>query len=186
LPENSDEAARILCLSGPWLDTKSATRYYHAILRRCRDTEIGEETARIGDFPKLDESGHVIRRQLNAEDQPVPGKAYVIHAGDTLTRIAANASLTGLLVTVADIVGANRDLEPDKIRTGRTIDIPVPNAGPNNLLLESGPSIDPLPQANSADMGNEPVGSGERYVIQWGDSLAAIAQAASAPSVRNR
>jgi len=178
-PDNSDEAARILCLSGSWLDPKAAAKYYQAILHRCRNTGIGAETARIGDFPKLDENGHVIRRQLNAEDQPVPGKAYVIHAGDTLTQIAASASASGLLVTVADLVQANRNLVPDKIRAGRTIDLPVPDTRQNHLTPPWDSSIYPPTDTSNDTAGNETMAAGEQYVIQSGDSLAKIAQAAS-------
>ena len=174
LPENSEEAAQILCRSGAWLDVKSAAKYYQAILRHCRNTEIGEETARIGDFPRLDENGRVIRRPLNAEDQPVPGKAYVIHAGDTLTQIAARASETGLRVSVADIVQVNRNLESDKIRAGRTIDIPFPDTGANALTQLENMATNPPVEA-----GNESTTASERYVIQSGDSLARIARAAS-------
>jgi LysM repeat protein len=175
LPDNSEAAAQILGRSGSWLDAKSAAKYYQAILHHCRNTEIGAETARIGDFPKLDENGRVIRRQLNAEDQPVPGKAYVIHAGDTLTQIAALASATGQRITVADILQANRNLLPDKIRAGRTINIPIPGARENNSMPQEDPSI----ETTSPIAGNESTTTGERYVIQSGDSLARIAQAVS-------
>ncbi|MEJ0089389.1 MAG: LysM peptidoglycan-binding domain-containing protein [Limisphaerales bacterium] len=174
LPDNSDKAAQILCLSGAWLNPKPAGAYYRAILQRFRQTEIGRETARIGGFPKLDENGRVIRRQLNAEDVPTSGKTYVIHAGDTLFHIAEIASQSGPPMTVADLLLANPKLKTDKIRAGQMIDIPNPSQSEPGQSLEKTPAeAQPAADPNVQSM------SGQTYVIQSGDSLAKIAQAVS-------
>ncbi len=178
LPDNSDETALILCRSGSWLEPKPAAAYYHAILQRCRQTEVGEETARIGGFPKLDENGRVIRRQLNAEDFPQPGKAYVVHAGDTLFHIAAVVSANGLPLTVTDLLLANPKLKTDAIRAGQMMDIPAFSLSePGQPGEES--ARPPVEVETSTASAGQSV-SGERYVIQAGDSLAKIAQAVSA------
>jgi len=178
LPDNSDETAQILCLSGSWIDPKPAAAYYHAILQRCRQTEIGEETARIGGFPKLDENGRVIRRKLNAEDFPQPGKAYVVHAGDTLFHIAAVVSANGVPLTVDDLLLANPKLKTDKIRAGQTMDIP--NSSQSEPVQPIEESTRPSAETETVSESTGQTISGERYVIQSGDSLAKIAQAVSA------
>jgi LysM repeat protein len=177
LPENADEAARMLCLSGSWLDPKPAAAFYHAILQRCRRTEIGEETARIGGFPKLDENGRVIRRELNAEDFPQPGKAYVVHVGDTLFHIAAVVSASGQPTTVTDLRQANHQLKTDTIRAGQVIDIPLASQSEVEQLLEEA-AVQADETSSAADY-NGPGTSDSTYVIQSGDSLAKIAAAAS-------
>ena len=177
LPDNSDEAARILCRSGSWLDPKPATAYYLAILKRCRQTEIGEETARIGSFPKLDEDGRVIRRKLNAEDFPQPGKAYVVHAGDTLFHIAAVVSASGLPLTVGDLLQANPKLRSDKIRAGQMLDIPNSSQSESAQPIEESTRPPDGKEQSSAAAGQTI--SGQTYVIESGDSLAKIADAVS-------
>ncbi len=58
LPDNSDEAARILCESGSWLksrDPKAADRFYKTLVRRCPKTTIGRAALARRWFPELDE-----------------------------------------------------------------------------------------------------------------------------------
>jgi len=176
LPDNSDEAARMLATSGRWLDQKFATACYQLILHRFGKTEIGAETARTGTFPKLDENGRVIRRELNAEDYPVPGKAYVIHAGDTLFHIAAIVSANGAPMTVADILQANRNLNPNKIYAGVMINIPGPESAANELLkLIEEPAAQPAEALPDTVPDRSPV-TVQEYCLCSGDSLARIAQ----------
>ncbi|MHA1517821.1 MAG: hypothetical protein ACTSYK_04370, partial [Alphaproteobacteria bacterium] len=56
MPDNSDETARALIEAGSWLkarDPKAADRFYKALVRRCRKTDLGKEAARLRWFPKL-------------------------------------------------------------------------------------------------------------------------------------
>lgn len=170
----------MLSISGAWLDQRFVTACYQTILQRYWKTEIGVEAARIGDLPKLDANGRVIRRKYNAEDYPVPGKSYLVHAGDTLFHIAQIVSANGQPMTVANIVQFNHGFTADRIRAGRVIDIP----GPDSLLNEmpppvqesSNPAIKNQPDAGP---GKRPV-TGQTYIIHSGDSLPKIAREASA------
>jgi LysM repeat protein len=82
-------------------------------------------------------------------------------------------------VAVAYIVQANRNLEPNKIRAGRTIDIPVPLVHENESVTLPETSYGLLVDEDS-NMAVVPVSPATQpYVIQSGDSLAQIAQAAS-------
>lgn len=179
MPDNSDEAARVLSISGPWLDQRFATACYQTILQRFWKTEIGAEAARIGTFPRLDENGRVIRRRLNAEDYPVPGKRYVIHAGDTLFHIAQMASADGQPMTAEDIILANGFIR-NKIYAGQVISIP----GSNSMLAAPLP---PVVAAGNPRSEFQPDGApdyrsvlGQTYVVRSGDSLPKIAREASA------
>ena len=62
LPDNSEEAARILCESGSWLksrDPKAADRFYKTLVRRCPKTAIGRAALARRWFPELDEQGEL-------------------------------------------------------------------------------------------------------------------------------
>jgi tetratricopeptide (TPR) repeat protein len=61
MPNNSDETARVLCAAGTWLkvrDPATADLFYKALVRRCRQTAIGEQANRMRWFPMLDERGN--------------------------------------------------------------------------------------------------------------------------------
>ena len=180
MPDNSDEAARMLSISGAWLDQKFATACYQTILRRFGKTEIGAEAGRTGDLPTLDANGRVFRRKYNAEDNPVPGKSYLVHAGDTLFHIARIAGANGQPMTVADIIQFNHGLTADRIRAGRVIDIPgsdsMLNALPPPVQESNNPAANNQPDAGPD---NRPV-AGQTYIIHSGDSLPKIAREASA------
>lgn len=56
MPNNSDETARVLCEAGTWikyLDPHAADFYYKALVRRCRQTALGQEADRRRWFPAL-------------------------------------------------------------------------------------------------------------------------------------
>lgn len=58
LPDESDATAQVLCEAGSWFkvrDPKYADRFYKALVRRCRHTELGEEAERRRWFPELEE-----------------------------------------------------------------------------------------------------------------------------------
>jgi len=54
MPSNDDETAQMLCTAGTWLknvDVDAADRFYKALVRRCRQTDLGREADRIRWFP---------------------------------------------------------------------------------------------------------------------------------------
>ena len=56
---------------------------------------------------------------------PVPGRKYVIHMGDTLTAIAAAAARINSTIDVTNLLNANPDLNPSKMKVGQLIMIPL-------------------------------------------------------------
>ncbi len=63
MPDHTDETARVLCLAGTWLklrDPKAADRFYKALVRRCRKTEMGALADRLRWFPKIDDDGNLL------------------------------------------------------------------------------------------------------------------------------
>jgi LysM repeat protein len=175
MPNNSDETARVLWTAGGWLknrDPQAADIFYKALVRRNRKTALGMEADRIRWFPELDEQGKVIPRKPShpesmqppappessaeqapetqadevAREYPIPGKPYVIHAGDSLASIAHAASVFGQLITVGEILKANPGLNPTKLRVGARIMIPGAEADSNTA---------PAPDGSTPAPGNE-------------------------------
>ena len=154
LPDNSDETARILCTAGGWLkyrDPQTADRFYKALVRRCRQTAIGTRADELHWFPELDEVGNFLSWSARWPDisltplltnaisrngdgdifslqYPVPGRKYVIHLGDTLAAIAAAAARINSTIDVTNLLNANPDLNPDKMKVGQLIMIPFGEA----------------------------------------------------------
>jgi hypothetical protein len=63
MPDNSDDTARVLCLAGTWLklrDPQAADRFYKALVRRCRKTEMGALADKLRWFPKVDADGNLL------------------------------------------------------------------------------------------------------------------------------
>ena len=61
MPDNADETARVLCTAGTWLkerDPETADLFYKSLVRRCRQTAIGEQADRMRWFPILDAAGN--------------------------------------------------------------------------------------------------------------------------------
>ncbi len=151
LPDNTDETARILCTAGGWLkyrDPQAADRFYKALVRRCRQTAIGARADELHWFPELDEIGNFLSLSARWPDisltplltnavsrngagdvfslqYPVPGRKYVIHMGDTLTAIAAAAARINSTIDVTNVLNANPDLNPSKMKVGQLIMIPL-------------------------------------------------------------
>ena len=151
LPDNTDETARILCTAGGWLkyrDPQAADRFYKALVRRCRQTAIGARADELHWFPELDEIGNFLSLSARWPDisltplltnaisrngagdvfslqYPVPGRKYVIHMGDTLTAIAAAAARINSTIDVTNLLNANPDLNPSKMKVGQLIMIPL-------------------------------------------------------------
>ena len=151
LPDNTDETARILCTAGGWLkyrDPQEADRFYKALVRRCRQTAIGSRANELHWFPELDEVGNfrswsarwpdikltsVLTNAISRNgagdvfslQYPVPGRKYVIHMGDTLTAIAAAAARINSTISITNLLNANPDLNPGKMKVGQLIMIPL-------------------------------------------------------------
>lgn len=56
MPDKSPDTARVLAIGGTWLktlDPKGADRFYKALVRRCGNTDLGKQAAKIGWFPEL-------------------------------------------------------------------------------------------------------------------------------------
>jgi LysM repeat protein len=177
MPDNSDETARVLCTAGSWLknrDPETADFFYKALVRRNRKTAIGMEADRIRWFPQLDERGKVIPRPPSrlesmkppalpepyaeqptgteaeevTSEYPIPGKSYVIHAGDSLASIAQAASVFGQIMTVGEILKANPGLDAARLLIGQKILIPGSNGNESPAPAPDGST--PVPNTESA------------------------------------
>ncbi len=152
MPDNSDETARVLCTAGSWLkyrDPRAADVFYKALVQRNRKTPIGAEANRIRWFPQLDNQGKLVPRKPSepnpsnpppeqsaeqppqaepeavASDYPVPGKVYVIQAGDSASGIARAASIFGKSISEEELLKTNPGLDPNLLRIGQRILIPA-------------------------------------------------------------
>ncbi len=155
LPDNSDETARLLCAAGHWhSDLSVRNKCYQALVRRCGKTLIGQQADKLRWFPALDGNGDLkeiipwvdsvaLTTDLTNSAAtngagvmffryPIPGKNYVIQPGDTLLRIARAAGRLGPPVTLKQILQANPETEPAKLRVGELLVIPQPLPGPAN------------------------------------------------------
>ncbi|MBE0539986.1 MAG: LysM peptidoglycan-binding domain-containing protein [Verrucomicrobia bacterium] len=151
MPDNSDETARVLCRAGSWIkyvDPPTADIFYKALVRRCRKTAIGDQADRMRWFPVLDEQGNpkpytprreraeplapevgeadapLFERAHDATGGPLPGAIYVIHQGDTVSRIVSAARQSGHTLTVPELMAANPELDAGRLRVGQRILIP--------------------------------------------------------------
>ena len=177
MPDNSEDTARFLCVAGSWIkyrDPKKADVFYKALVRRNRKTAIGMEADRIRWFPRLDEQGNVIPRKRSrlesmespdlpeptmeqppdaepdevVREYPIPGKSYVIHAGDTLASVAHAANVFGQSITLEAILKANPGLEANRLKVGQRILIPGAQADGDPAPAPDGPT--PVPSKESA------------------------------------
>jgi hypothetical protein len=149
MPDNSDDTARFLCTAAAWTSDKgTADKFYTALVERCGRTLIGQQADKLRWFPPLDADGNlkevipwIDKVVLTAEltnspstngvgaiyyHYPIPGKNYVIQAGDTLLRIARATGRIGQQVTLEQITLANPEVNPTKLRVGRLLIIPEP------------------------------------------------------------
>jgi hypothetical protein len=143
----------VLCTAGTWLkvrDAETADLFYKALVRRCRNTAIGEQADRMRWFPALDADGNPIpcrprlesitppeppaenemaaETDMVSEGFPTPGRAYVIHSGDSLAEIVNAVAALGGTVTGEEILAANPGLEAARLRIGQRILIPTPSS----------------------------------------------------------
>jgi len=148
MPDDSEDLARILCVSGSWLkvrDPQTADLFYKTLARRCPNTEIGAEANRIHWFPGLDDDWDLLSRipepepatetaeiliidgapgDITVLSYPTPGHHYILQTGDTLEDIAHAASAWGEAVTVDDIMAANPNLVSASPEAGQRLLIP--------------------------------------------------------------
>jgi hypothetical protein len=152
LPDNSDETARVLCIAGSWLkyhDPKAADRFYKALVRRCRQTALGELADRKRWFPILDEQGNPLPWKPNPPTEmpppdtdagdadalaaalangapPAAGYGYVLHRGNSLQDVAdAVLARHHVRVTVAELLEANPGADPTRLKVGQKVFVPA-------------------------------------------------------------
>jgi hypothetical protein len=193
MPNNSDETARILCISGSWLkarDPEMADIFYKSLVRRCRKTAIGAKADKIRWFPELDDDGNLFQPRLESlelpspqeinsggslSSYPIPGKHFVIVKGDRMEDIVWAVQRLGVMVYAHDIYQANPELNYDDFTAGREILIPLPAQAETIEPPpdEPAPAVnDPPP--NSGNLNGEQTGL--EYEIQSGDTMAKIAK----------
>ncbi len=63
----------------------------------------------------------------SAASGPLKGYVYTIQPGDTLSAIAQAYARSGVKVTVDDLLKANPNLNPNRLRVGQEVFIPDPN-----------------------------------------------------------
>ena len=145
MPDNSDDTARVLCTGGTWLkdqDPQAADRFYKALVRRCRKTDLGQEADKLRWFPAQEIDGSKPRLEtieitpeltsmtwsnyegVFSEEFPVPGRQYSVHAPEDVYIIARAVQRLGYPITVEQILQANPGLKLGPITEGRLIMIP--------------------------------------------------------------
>jgi hypothetical protein len=145
MPDDADETARLLCLAAR-NRARDVNQCFRTLIERCGGTLIGQQADKLRWFPALDENGNlkeiipwidqaVLTPELTNSAStngggvvfyryPIPGKNYVIQAGDTLLRIARATGRIGPPVTLKQIMLANPEVNPAKLRVGRLLVIP--------------------------------------------------------------
>ncbi len=152
MPNNSDETARLLCAAGSWLkyrDADAADRFYKALVRRCRKTEIGAKADALRWFPELDADGNLAHARLellnlpspqeisggeSLASYPIPGKNFILMEGDRASDIVAAVKRLGVSISVQELYDANPQIEPSHYATGTEILIPRPKAANQEQL----------------------------------------------------
>jgi hypothetical protein len=145
LPNNNDETARVLCTAGTWLkyrDPQSADKFYKALVRRCRKTELGDQADKLRWFPAQPDDGNPPRLETieitadltnavamgdngNYSTQfPFPGRSYSINQDEDVYVIAQALRRLGLAMTAEDILKANPGLRRGPLPEGLVITIP--------------------------------------------------------------
>jgi hypothetical protein len=193
MPNNSDETARLLCTAGSWLkylEPKAADRFYKALVRRCRKTEIGAKADKMRWFPELDADGNLRRSRFELMDlpsvnqiasgggiatYPTPGKHLILSAGDRMSDLVAAVQRLGIDITVKDIYAANPELDRWGSNTGREILIPLPQEAP---VMTSSSQDEPMPEVANPPIGLPDTSDADErttYVAVKGDTIAKIA-----------
>lgn len=194
MTNNTDATASLLCTAGTWLkylDPKAADRFYKALVRRCRKTEIGAKADKLRWFPELDAEGNLRRSRFESmplpsaheietggaiAGYPTPGRHFIIAEGDRMSDVVAAVQKLGVKMTADDIYEANPEVSRWEFEKGRDIIIPLPGQTP--VTVESSPDETPAviedpppPPANSSDANDEMT-----YVIVKGDSIVTLAR----------
>ena len=148
LPDDSDETARMLCLAGSWLknrDPGTADLFYKSLVRRCRHTVIGAQADRMRWFPDLDTNGIPLPWQpdppteitsseagtdMSSSAEIAGGYWYSLSRGNVLQDvIEAVRNQHNLELTVEDLLLANPGINPNRLKAGQKIFVPLPQSG---------------------------------------------------------
>ncbi len=61
---------------------------------------------------------------LTEETAPSAGHEYILHKGDTIAKIVAACNAMGIPITMAELLEANPDLDPARLKVGQKLSIP--------------------------------------------------------------
>lgn len=195
MPNNSDDTARLLCTAGTWLkylEPEAADRFYKALVRRCRKTEMGAKADKLRWFPELDADGNLRRSRFELmplpEAQqigggggiavyPTPGKHLILSEHDRVSDIVAAVQRLGVSITANEIYKANPEISRWDYTAKREILIPFPGATQSTspVPLDESPSLisDPTPPPPAAEIFESDQGGS--YIIIAGDTVAKVA-----------
>ncbi len=153
-------------------EPETADLFYKSLVRRCRQTAIGAQADRMRWFPILDAAGNpkpyqprrketapatsveesmepsldTLREADNGETppatRPVPGRFYTVHFGDSISAIANAVSRLGQPLTPKEILEANPDLDPARLKVGQKILIPTLDQESETDEAKGGPAND--------------------------------------------
>jgi LysM repeat protein len=194
MPNNSDETARLLCTAGSWLkylEPDAADRFYKALVRRCRKTEIGAKADKLRWFPELDAEGNLRRSRFElmklpgAQEigtgggiavYPTPGKHFIISDVDRMSDIVAAVQRLGFTLTAKDIYAANPELSRWNNNVGREILIPrtQEKAVPIEPSLEEPTLIMNEPAPAPGELPDDD--QGMSYIVLRGDTIVTVAK----------
>ncbi|MDR3458316.1 MAG: hypothetical protein P4N60_12775 [Verrucomicrobiae bacterium] len=150
MPDNSEDTARMLCTGGTWLkdrDPQGADKFYKALVRRCRKTNLGEEADKIRWFPAQPYDGSRPRLEtieitaaltnslsrdgdeFYSPEFPVPGRKYSVHEDEDVYVIARAVQRLGYPTSADIILKANPGMKRGVLGSGQLIMIPAASAG---------------------------------------------------------
>jgi len=175
-----------------YLEPDAADRFYKALVRRCRKTEIGAKADRLRWFPELDAEGNLRRSRFELMElpgaqelgsgggisgYPIPGKVIVMAKDDRVSDIVAAVKRLGFSITARDIYDANAGISRWENNAGREVLIPHPretrNANPE--APEESPSVisDPPPPPPVVEIPDSD--QGDSYIVISGDTVVKVA-----------
>jgi hypothetical protein len=136
-------------------DPQVADYFYKALVNRNRKTILGFEADRQRWFPVIDANGNIVHKkrkqaaptteQRAPESETTPGQdglpretaaaaepsqeakpfEYVVHRGDSLALILRACEYAGQNVTLEELLQANPQVDPNKLKIGQIILVPV-------------------------------------------------------------
>jgi LysM repeat protein len=87
-------------------------------------TNLVEPAEQTGPVPDQEPSSEAASTQSET-DENTQEMSYTIERGDTLASIVRRAVEAGLQITVQDLLSANPELQPTRLRIGQEIAIPL-------------------------------------------------------------